>query len=159
MATLVDMGGDTLIVNDIQLGAASPGTTGVSINTSEAYVRYTITGVNFNSATTDNPIVLSLPPGTSTYKVQSVSVWGASHTLTTATMSLWTAAGGTGVAICADQALTNTSGTANTALNEQDLTLASATTAFTSGTVYARVGTAEGAAATGNVTVVIRILG
>ena len=36
MATLVDLGGDTLIVNDIQTGATAPGQTGTSMAASNS---------------------------------------------------------------------------------------------------------------------------
>ena len=180
MAFPVDLGNDTLYVADIVYGDTTPGnlsgtslTTMLGTDTSSlatlttatttnlAAQRFTITGVNMNAATTDHAITLTLPAGATTYVVDSVSLWGASHTLTTATAGLFTAASGGGTGICADQAITNTSGTANTNLNYQALTLAAndATTCFTASPLYFRVGTAEGAAATANVTLTITILG
>ena len=148
LSSTIDLRGDDLIVKGISFGSAA---------TSAPYMKVTLTGVNFNSATTDNAVNITLPTGVTTYKVQSVTVWGANHTLTTATAGLFTTAGGTG-AICADQAMTNTSGTADTALNMQDLTIASATTAFTDTSLFFRIGTAEGTAATANVTIILRLL-
>jgi len=159
MATNVDLSGNTLYVTDVVTGSNTPNV--LTSGGGSPHVRLSLIGVNFNSATTDNPITVNLPTGSTTYKVSAVAVWGASHSLTTATAGLFTAASGGGTAICADQALTPTSGTANTNLNTQDLTMAAndATTAFTSPTLFFRVGTPEGAAATGNVTVLLRTLG
>jgi hypothetical protein len=171
MTLKLDLSGSDLVCNTISTGASTPGTAGTLLNTAylidlastqPAYISATIKGVNMNSATTDNAITFTLPTGTTTYKVEKVAVWGASHTLTTATAALYTAtggSGGSGVGIVSDGAINNTSGTADTALNMQDLTIASATTAFTDTTLYFRVGTAEGAAATANVTLTLRILG
>lgn len=165
----VDHGGNTLIVSDIQLGASSQGASGTSLNstlsgvtsTDLAYQRYTLKGLNFNgTADTDmGTFTLTLPTGVTTYKIEKVIIWGANHTLVTATFSMYSQAAKAGVNICADQAITNTSGTADTALNMQDMTIASATTAFTDLTLYPHLGTQEGAAATANVTLVIRLLG
>jgi hypothetical protein len=167
MATDIDLGGNNVYANDFVIGAAagtvSSTSSGATVGLGHAgYWTYFLKGINFNSATTDNKIVITLPSGITTYYVQSVMIWGASHTLTTATASLWTAAGGTGTAICADQAITITSGTANTNLNFQTLTLntnpAAGTICFTSNPLYFRIGTAEGAAATANVNIIIHPL-
>lgn len=160
----VDYSGNTLLVNDLVMGVqAGPGAEGVSVLLGgQDQLRYTIKGVNFNSATTDNAIAISLPSTVTTYSIAACYVWGASHTLTTATAGLFSAASAGGTAICADQALTPTSGTADTALNLQSLTIATAgtNTCFTTAkTLYFRVGTAESATATGNVTVLINLLG
>lgn len=170
MSTSIDMGGNTLYVSDLVYGDNTPGAlSGTSLTstltavdaTNLAYQRFTITGVNMNTATTDHAITITLPAGVTTYAVADIALWGASHTLTTATLSCYTATSASGVEVAADQAITNTSGTANTNLNLQHLSLYTdnATTALTSGTLYARVGTAEGAAATANVTVTIQLLG
>lgn len=166
-----DFSGNTLICNDVIYGVPSGlGSDGITLppaGLTAGYptndtVKFTIKGVNFNSATTDNPIAITLPPGATTYSVNSVFVWGASHTLTTATAGLFSAASGAGTAICADQALTPTSGTADTNLNYQEMTraTAAANTCFTTAKIlYFRIGTAESAAATGNVTLVLNLLG
>ena len=169
MSYNIDMAGTDLIVNTISTGASTPGAAGTALNAasvinsaSGTYQTFTITGVNMNSATTDNAIAITLPAGKHTYMVEKCTVWNASHTIVTATASLYSAASAGGVAICADQALTPTSNTADTNLNAQNLTIASAgtTTCFTTATsLYFRVGTAEGAAATANVTLTIRIIG
>jgi hypothetical protein len=168
MATNVDMGGDTLYVGDIVTGVTTPGSTTIGsigatsgVDSGTVFQRFTLTGVNMNSAATDNAIAISLPQDSTTYKVNSVVVWGASGTLTTATAGLFTAVSGGGTGICADQALTPTSGTANTNLNSQALTLFAnnVTTSFKATPLYFRVGTGQGVAATANVTVTIQVLG
>lgn len=161
MSYNIDLAGTDLICNSISTGASTPGAAGTKqdIARTPAYISVVAKGLNFNQTSTDNSIAFTLPAGTTTYKVEKVTVWGASHTLTTATASLYTAASAGGANICADQALTPTSGTADTALDMQDLTIASATTAFTDTPLFFRLGTAEGAAATANVTIILRILG
>lgn len=164
MSYNLDLAGNDLIVNTLSVGASTLGAAGTKLDStniarSPAYITATIKAVNMNTATSDNAIAFTLPTGTTTYKVEKVTVWGASHTLTTATAALYTAAAAGGVAIVADGALTSTSGTDATALNMQDLTIASATTSFTATPLYFRVGTPEGAASTANVTVLLRILG
>lgn len=157
----IDLAGTDLRVNTISTGASTPGAAGTTLDIARtpAYISVVAKGINFNQTSTDNAMAFTLPTGTTTYKVEKVTVWGASHTLTTATASLYTAASAGGVAIVADGALTPTSGTADTALDMQDLTIASATTAFTDTPLYFRLGTPEGAAATANVTIILRILG
>jgi hypothetical protein len=112
-------------------------------------------GVNANSANTDNAISLYLLPGTN-FTVTKLQVNNASTSLTTATVSLYTAtggSGGSGTALAADQAL---SALSVTGVGNANLTLASAAsntvlnqaTLATPTTLYLRIGTAQGAAAT-----------
>jgi hypothetical protein len=126
---------------------------------------YTIfTTINFNSATTDTGIAVTLPFGLTRFQIDSVTITNASHTLTTATAGVFTTTGGSG-AIAADQAITvsSTSDAANN--NSQRLTLTNASTesyvlanlAHTPN-LYFRVGTPESAAATADVTIVVRPL-
>jgi hypothetical protein len=111
-------------------------------------------GINFNSANSDNAIAIPLPTGFTRYRVQQVVISGASHSLTTATCGLFTAASGGGVAVVASASAITVSATADaTANNLQSLAAASSTTSFRAGTLYFRVQTAEGAAATGDVTI------
>lgn len=121
--------------------------------------QFVATGVNFNSANSDNEIALSLPSGFTRFVVNQIRISGASQTLTTATCSVWTAAGGTGTAIVASgTAITVSTASEGTANNTQNLTVATSTSSFRLADVpslYFRVQTAQGAAATANVTVVI----
>lgn len=79
------------------------------------------------------------------YIIESVIVYTASISLTTATAGLFTAAGGGGTTLAADQALSAlTSGTKYLALTLQAITT---TDWRTESTLYFRVGTPQGAAA------------
>ena len=111
-------------------------------------------GVNFNAANSDNALPIALPAGHTRYRLDRVVIGNASHTLVTATCGLFTAAGGGGVAAVASGSAIAVSATADaTANNMQSLALASAVTSFTAATLYFRVQTAEGAPATGDVTI------
>jgi Pectate lyase superfamily protein len=114
-----------------------------------------ITGVNFNSANTDNAIAFVMPTGFARILPYLVSIQNASHTLVTATFGMFTATAGGGVAIkAAGTAITVSATTDATANNFQQVGIAGITTfnaANLSNTIYFRVGTAEGAAATADV--------
>lgn len=168
MANYIDNGGQDIVCNDVVVGVSASagqnptgGGAGVSPpGGAQASVKYTLRGLNFNSATTDNPLTLNFPTGAKNYVVDFVYITNASHTLVTATVGVFSGAGGTGTTIAADQAITVTNGTANTALNTQALTLSpAATIAFNYNTLYVRIGTPESAAATADVTIGLRLLG
>lgn len=108
-----------------------------------------ITGWNLNSATTDTAITM----GSSRYIIDKVEVDNGSVNMTTATGGLFTAAGGGGTTIAADQVLTAL--TASTKFLDLVLQAIAGTDVFTAGTLYARCGTAQGVAATAN----LRIFG
>jgi hypothetical protein len=115
--------------------------------------------VNFNSATTDNSITIKLPFGVVNYAIDSIWISKASHTLVTATIGVFTAASAGGQTIAADQAITVTSGTADTNHNTQSLTLTNGTTeCYNDLALFVRIGTPEGAAATADVTIFIKPL-
>jgi hypothetical protein len=121
---------------------------------------YTLKGINFNSANTDNLFNLVLPPGYSNYLVNAVYLSGASHTLVTATASVWTAAAAGGTAIVANASAITVSGTASgAATSAQSFTVVGANTVMWAlasvPILYFRVQNAEGAAATGTVTILI----
>jgi hypothetical protein len=118
----------------------------------QSRTRVDVTGINFNSATTDTAITVPLPTGFTRYLVSSVTISGASGTLTTATCGLFTATGGGGVSICADQAITVASASDATNNNAQGLTITDGPTrSYTAATLQFRIGTAEGSAATATV--------
>lgn len=120
--------------------------------------KYTVkaTGVNANSVA-DTAIAIPLPTGVTSYRVAKVTGLNPSASLTAAQAGLYTAAGGGGTAICAAQALSGlTTNAANTAGNAADLTQANGATAFTATTLYFRITTAQGAAATLDVVVEIQ---
>lgn len=111
--------------------------------------------VNVNQTNTDIPVTLFLLPGTN-FTVTKLQVNNASVSLTSATASLYTATGGgggSGTALAADQAL---SALTVVGVGNANLTLASAasntvlntTTLGLADTLYIRIGTAQGAAAT-----------
>lgn len=110
-----------------------------------------ITGVNFNSANTDTSIPISLPAGISNYNFNVLIITNANHTLVTATFGVFSASGGGGTALIAGGTAITVSGTtANSANNAQRLAGVN-TTDYNFSTLFFRVGTAEGAAATADV--------
>jgi hypothetical protein len=125
-----------------------------------ALIKVTATGINVNSANTDNSIGITLPSSADRYAVESVIISNASHSLSTATCGLFTSssAGGTAI-VTGGSAITVTATTDETNNNMQSLTVARQNTeSYTAQTLYFRIGTAEGAAATGDVTITIRPL-
>lgn len=118
--------------------------------------------VNLNSANTDTTISITLPTGCTRYIISRVLVFnlGVTASLTTATAGLFSQAAGAGLALAANQALSPiTSATINTDANTMPLAITvSDRTILTLSSVFFRVGTAQGAAATANVYVQIRPL-
>ncbi len=111
------------------------------------------TGVNLNSANTDTAITIILPNGITNYRINNIFIQntGTTASLTTATGGVFSSTGGGGVSISANQALSGlTSNAINTATNLIGLGGVTAI-ALNPTTLYFRVGTAQGAAATGNV--------
>jgi hypothetical protein len=129
-------------------------------------IYYIVTGVNFNSGTTDTAIPLTnFPAGMTRLEFSNAFISNASHTLVTATISLCTSTGGAGVCIAADQGISVNTSSDATNNNSMPLTLTNATTtSFVlanlphTPNVYVRIGTPEGAAATADVTLIIRPL-
>lgn len=121
---------------------------------------YAAVGVNFNAGNTDTAIPITLPSGFTRYRVVGVVIDGASQTLTTATCGLFTAAGAGGVAIVASgSAITVSTASENTNNNQMVLALVNSnTTSFNAATLYFRVQTPQGAAATANVVVQVQAL-
>ncbi len=112
--------------------------------------------VNFNSANTDTAIAVpTLPTGFTRYSISNVRISGASASITTATFGLYTASGGGGVPIISGQAITVSATADATNNNAMQISPADANTmtflVANEGTLYFRVGTAEGSAATANV--------
>lgn len=138
------------------------GTTGYSalpVSTDVALVRFTLTAVNFNSANSDNAVTIPLPAGVSRWRMDSVIITNASASVSTATAGVFTGAGATGQTIAATQALTVTATAADTNNNTQALTLTNATTmAYNDTSIFFRITTPQGSAATADVTFVIFLL-
>lgn len=127
---------------------------GITINSQviPARLLLVLRGVNFNSANTDNPITVSLPTGTSNYSLNFVRIANASASISTATYGLYTAASAGGTGILTATAITVTSASANTNNNSMQTSIGSGTTqSFNVTTLYFRIGTAQGTAATADV--------
>lgn len=111
--------------------------------------------VNFNSANTDNALTIILPPGITNYLIPAIYISNASASITTATFGIFSAVSGGGSAIfTAGQAITVSTASANTANNTMVIspaTFGSTTQSINFSTLYFRVGTAEGSAATADV--------
>lgn len=116
-------------------------------------IRVAITGVNLNSANTDNAITIPLPPGVARWRINSVFVHNASLSLTTVTAGVFTGTAASGQTIAATQALSTVTATAaDTNNNLMGMTLTNAASmAYNDTTVYFRVVTAQGAAATADI--------
>lgn len=105
------------------------------------------------NAVADTIITLVLPPGVTMYRLSISLLYnhGTTASLTTARAGLFSAAAGGGTAILADQVL---SGLTSNALNTNGALLGMANTLSTAAInfnpVYFRVGTAQGAAASGD---------
>lgn len=121
------------------------------------YVEITARGVDFNDDNSDTPIKIVLPQPYTEYVVNRVAIANASGPLTTATCSMWTEPNGAGTAIVASgSAITVSTGSDNTNNNTQSLTIVNAqTNAWKHTTLYFRVQTAQGSAATGDVTIIV----
>lgn len=124
------------------------------------FIAYKITSVNFNSANTDNAITITLPSGYSRFQVSNVFISHASGTLTTSTFGVFTATGGGGTALVASgTACTITTASEGTNNNAMNCTIAvTGAQSFNVSTVYFRVQTPQGSAATADVTLDIRPL-
>lgn len=164
----VDLGGNTLYANNIVLGVpsavASSGVAGGKATGSYARVadiRLVLTGVNFNSASTDNPVAVYLPGGSTTerYVVVACYLNNASASISTATASLRGGPGATGATLAADQAITVTATAVATNNNAMALSMTNTNTeAYVYPTLYFRVGTAQGSAATADVIILLRLM-
>ena len=150
--TIVDQppGGPTGVV---QIAVGGTGVSGARA------ARYTVAAlaVNANSVA-DTAIAIPLPAGITRYRVAKVTALNPSVSLTSAQAGLFTSTGGGGAALCAAQALSGlTTNAANTAGNAIDLTrAASDATFFTAATLYFRITTAQGSAATVDVVIEIQ---
>lgn len=103
-----------------------------------------ISGWDLNAGGTDTAFTISA----GRYRIDRLTIDNPSVNLTTATGGLFTAAGGAGTTIAADQALSAL--TASTKFDDLTLAAVTGTDVFTAATLYARVGTPQGAAATAN---------
>lgn len=100
------------------------------------------TSIDANAANNDNAITIE----GARYRIDKIMVDNASLNLTTATVGVFTAPAAGGTTLAADQALTAL--TASSKFDDLSLGGSVATDCFTSATVYARTGTAQGSAST-----------
>lgn len=108
--------------------------------------------VNFN-AVADTPFIINYPPNFTRFRVAGAFISGASQTLTTSSVGLFTGTVATGQTIVAPVAVTVSTASQNANNNLQSLTIANQNTeSYNVGTVYLRVTNAQGTVATGNVT-------
>jgi hypothetical protein len=124
---------------------------------SQGAINVGVTGINANSANTDTPITVTLPNGYTKYRINGVFSYNPSTSLTNATAGVFTAAGGTGTTVVTNVALSsltnNTAGTSGSFFAHGVVNVNA--TFFNSPTLYYRIGTAQGSAATVDVTIQI----
>jgi len=128
--------------------------------TSQGYIVFSVSGVNANSANTDTAVTITLPTGYTKYRIANVFSYNPSTSLTTATAGVFTSTGGGGVAVVSNVALSAlTTGTADTAGSFLNHTVTLSVTAyFNDATLYYRIGTAQGSAATVDFAIYIQAL-
>jgi hypothetical protein len=139
-----------LAVADGGTGASTAAGARTNLNVLSGYgILGSVTALNLNSGSTDNAVTI----GSARYLIDKIILESPSAAVTTATLGLFTATGGGGTTLCANQALsgTLTSTTKIMALAKQSIV---DTDKRTDGTLYLRVGTAEGSARTVNVVLV-----
>lgn len=137
---------------------ASISTPSITINgASQGLLEFTLSAANFNS-TADQAIAITLPTGFTRYRIGSVFVSNPSTSLTTAAGGFYTAAskGGIAFVIAGTTYSTLTNNTAGTNGSMALLTVVNQNTAFyNSATLYLSLTTAQGSAATADVTLQI----
>lgn len=115
--------------------------------------------VNFNAGNTDTSFAVTLPTGCTRYIMSAVRVSGASASLSTSTAGVFTAAAGGGVALATTQSMTVTTAADATNNNAGALVVNNgSTTSYTLAsqpTIFFRVVTPQGTAATATVSVVV----
>ncbi len=161
---LIDLSGDTILCTDVQTGVSSPigaqggsSLPGFSVVGVQDQIKVVLRSVNFNAGTTDTSFVVPLPSGTTRWNLQQLLICNASQTLTTATIGVFTGAGGTGTTLLADGAITVATATQGNANSAQSRT-GVLTVDTTATTAFVRIGTPQGAAATGDVTLQLNLL-
>jgi hypothetical protein len=145
-------------VDSTVIGGTTPSTgkfTGLTVGNGTLYqLFYTVTGINFNSANSDNQIVLTAPAGCTRWLPVSLRVYNSSIALNTASMGVFTGAGGTGTTVYTTQVVGTTSTADATAGNYINYPGAATNATYTIATfpnIFLRVVAAQGVAATGSV--------
>lgn len=137
-----------LAVADGGTGASTAAAARVNLGVLAGYgILGSATAVDLNVANSDNAITML----SARYIIDKVTVDNASVNLTAATSGVFTSVGGGGTTIAADQVLSAL--TASTKFKDLTLQAVAGTDVFTAGTIYYRVGTQQGSAATANVRV------
>lgn len=123
--------------------------------TAGASIPFTATGVNLNSVA-DTVIPITLPSGFTRYKVSALHISNASVSLTTAQIALYTAASAGGFNIVAPTVTGITQTVTDVNLNSYAATIIdTGTISYNDANLYFRVAVAQGAPATGDVTLII----
>lgn len=158
---MIGVGGETIFCNDLAIGCSSQYAQGGGSSNPSGFPSFGIgkiklSGVNFNAANgTDTSFPVYLPTGVSQYQLFGVAINNASHTLTTATVGLFTAAGATGTAlITAATSVTVATATVGGA-NSAQFIAGVGTVNTNATTLYFNLTNAEGAAATADVYIYI----
>jgi len=114
--------------------------------------------VDFNVGATDTAISFTLPTGFTRWRWGFATISGASASISTATFGVFTATGGGGTAlVAAGTAITVTASAEDTNNNMMLVTPANQNTqSHNQTTIYFRVGTPQGSAATGTFTIFIQ---
>lgn len=151
------------IYDSLPLPIADGGTNAITVAAAQANFGYSAiiggfaNNVNFN-AVGDTQITITAPTGN--YRINSITIvnQGATAALNVAQYGLFSAAGGGGTALVAGGTAMNsiTSNTVNTAVNH--LVNATVTATWNLSSVFFRITTAQGAAASGSVYIIIQPL-
>lgn len=141
-------------------GCNATSVAGCQANLGLAMTRSVVTTVDFSVAG-DNAITVPLPTGFTRWRIQLLTISGASADISAANFGVHTGAGGTGFAIVADAtAITVTTNAEDT--NNNYMVVAGIvnqnTLSNTPTTIYFRVGTTAAAGRTGKVTIVFNPL-
>lgn len=128
---------------------------GVTFTNTYGLFSSTKSGINFNSANTDNPLLINLPIGYTHYRLHSILLYGASVSLSTATCGVFTQSGGLGTAVVASGTpITVTQTIDDTNNNMQSFTIVNQNTLMlVDTTLFFRVQTLQGVAALGTVSI------
>lgn len=139
-------------------GTGQTSIAGIQATTNQGLLTFEISGVNFNSANTDNAINITLPTGFSRYRILSMTISGASASISAATFGVFSGTGGTGtVLVNSGTAITVTASAENTANNMQFITVNNNNSAsYNFSSIQFRVVGAQGSAATANVAISIQ---
>lgn len=126
----------------------------------QPFLYFRLQGVNFNLPNNDNPLNIVLPPGFTRYRIPTIRIMNPSGTLTTATCSLFSAAGGAGIALIGNPSPITVSTAADNTNNNLQTMGGTNTNTMTINptTIFFRTLTPQGVAATADVLVEVEPL-